>query len=393
MRQEDSRKALVFGAGNIGRGFLGVLLHESGYQVKFVDVDEGRVNLINQHQDYPVYICSKKGIREQMVSGVSAINARDSEKVIQAVCDADIIMTAVGMTALQHVAKPIALGLIERNKRQIGQTHVIVIACENVRDNTDYLANFIRAQVGSEWQQKLASSVSLPRCIVDRIVPNTKPRSDHPLATIVEDYFQFAVDKSQLQEDFPNIAGIELVPHVSSKLDQKLFTLNMAHAIVAYFGLIHGYHFIHEAVEDKEILKLVVGALREVEDVIVQNHPTIGREEQIIYAAKIIDRFGNPYLEDELSRVAREPRRKLGSNERLVMPALRYLEKGGIPPYLAAGIASGFHFHDEKDPQAKEMTAEISARGLTAVIAEVSGLKEGHPLTRTVEADYYLRAL
>lgn len=386
------RKALVFGAGNIGRGFLGVLLHESEYEVTFVDVDVERVNIINQYRDYPVYICSKTGVMEQIISNVRAINARDTERVIQAVCESNIIMTAVGKLALQHVAKPIALGLVERNKRQSGQTHVVVIACENVRDNTEYLADFVRAEIGTEFQS-LVHSVSFPNCIVDRIVPNTKPKSNHPLATIVEDYFQFVVDQSQLQEEFPHVHGVELVPHVSPKLDQKLFTLNMAHGIVGYYGILRGHHFVHEAISDRDILELVTGALEEVEDVIVQNHPSISRDEQRLYASKIVGRFQNHYLQDELVRVASQPKRKLGNNERLVRPACLLWEQGKIPAYLTTGIASGFHFHDERDGQAREMTAELASRGLSSVIAEVSGLPETHPLARAVKSDYLLRTL
>ncbi len=386
------RKALVFGAGNIGRGFLGVLLHQSDYEVTFVDVDAERVNLLNLYRDYPVYICSKTGVTEQMISGVRAINAKDTEGVVNAVCESDVIMTAVGKMALQHVAKPIARGLVERHKRQSTPVHVVVIACENVRDNTEYLAEFVRTEVGAEFQF-LVHDVSFPNCIVDRIVPNTKPKSDHPLATTVEDYFQFVVDRSQLQEEFPHVEGVELVSHVSPKLDQKLFTLNMAHGIVGYYGVLRGYHYVHEAISDKEILELVTGALEEVEDVIVQNHPTITRDEQKVYASKIVGRFQNHYLQDELVRVASQPKRKLGNNERLVRPACLLWEQGKIPAYLVTGIASGFHFHDERDAQAREMVTEVATRGLGAVISEVSGLPEHHPLARAVKSDYLLRAL
>ncbi len=386
------RKALVFGAGNIGRGFLGVLLHESEYEVTFVDVDAERVNLINQYRDYPVYICSKTGVTEQMISGVRAINARDTEQVVQAVCDSDIIMTAVGKLALQHVAKPIALGLVERKKRGMGTAHVVVIACENVRDNTEYLAEFVKAEMGVEFQT-LAHTVSFPNCIVDRIVPNTKSKSDHPLATIVEDYFQFVVDQSQLQAEFPHVQGVELVPHVSPKLDQKLFTLNMAHGIIGYYGILRGHQFVHEAILDREILELVTGALEEVEDVIVQSHPSISRDEQRTYAGKIVGRFQNHHLQDELVRVASQPKRKLGNNERLVRPACLLWEQGKFPVYLATGIASGFHFHDQRDSQARELSTELSTRGLGSVISEVSGLPETHPVARAVKSDYLLRAL
>jgi len=51
-------RAVVFGAGNIGRGFLGLLLFEAGYEVTFIDVDEARIRLINERREYPVFVLS-----------------------------------------------------------------------------------------------------------------------------------------------------------------------------------------------------------------------------------------------------------------------------------------------------------------------------------------------
>src|SRR5260370_32302187 len=143
------KKALIFGAGNIGRGFLGVLLRQSGYSVTFVDVDRGRVDLINQYGEYPVFVCSKTRVTEQMVIDVSALHFSDTEGLTTAVCESDVILTAVGKSALQHVALPIAVGIVERNKRRPGhETHIVVIACENVHDNTAYLAGFVKSALG-----------------------------------------------------------------------------------------------------------------------------------------------------------------------------------------------------------------------------------------------------
>ncbi len=387
-------KALVFGGGNIGRGFLGVLLSQSGYQVTFVDVDRRRVDLLNQHRGYPVFVCAETGITEEVVSGIQAMHVEDEERLVDAVCEADVIMTAVGKLALQSVAKPIALGLVERARRRPrDQAHIVVIACENVRDNTAYLAEFIWQAIDPDLRSRVRDLVSFPNCIVDRIVPNASSQSDHPLATVVEDYFQFVIDGSQLQAEFPAISGVEISSNVSARLDQKLFTLNMAHGIVGYYGLLRGYQYVHEAILDHEIQELVTGALEEVEEVVVATHPGISRLEQGTYASKIVDRFRNSHLQDRLSRVASQPRRKLGANERLVRPACILSDAGRAPVYLATGIAAGFHFQDAGDAQARELTLAIAERGVAPVMAEVSGLAPEHPVARAVKADFLLRAL
>jgi mannitol-1-phosphate 5-dehydrogenase len=229
-------RALVFGAGNIGRGFLGVLLHQAGYAVTFADIDAGKVVLLNQHREYPVYVCARTGITEQIVTGVDAVSVQNTEAITAAICNADIILTAVGKAALAGIATVLAKGLVERAKRRPScDLSVIVIACENVQDNTSYLANLTFREIPNEYRKKL-EMVSFPDCIVDRIVPTVLPASvqPHPLAVAVEDYFQFVVDANQLRTAFPSIEGVQVVPGVSAKLEQKLFTLNMAHGITGY---------------------------------------------------------------------------------------------------------------------------------------------------------------
>lgn len=389
------KKALVFGAGNIGRGFLGVLLHQSGYATTFADVDAAKVALLNQHGAYPVYVCSKGGITEQAVSGVDAVSVRDSEAITSAICNADIILTAVGKVALEGAAEVLAKGLMERARvRPASELPIVVIACENVQDNTAYLAGLTKQRLPTEYRKKL-DAVSFPNCIVDRIVPSVLPASaqGHPLAVAVEDYYQFVVDATQLRMDFPAIQGVELVEGVSAKLEQKLFTLNMAHGIVGYYGKLKGYEFVHEAIGDPTILQLLQGALREVEELMVKRHPAITRNDQQSYSARVVDRFGNPYLRDSLLRVASQPKRKLAGNERLVRPARLLWQLGQIPAHLATGIASAFHFNNPADKQAAELQAELQAQGIEAVLQKVAGLAPKHNLAQLVRADFLLGAL
>lgn len=389
------RKALVFGAGNIGRGFLGVLLCAAGYEITFADVDGEKITLLNRRREYPVFVCSKQGVSEQIVRGVRGVNARDVESVQSEVCNSDLILTAVGKNALHGVATALAGGLIERARCRPGSNlAIIVIACENVQDNTAYLHQELMAQVPVEYRSRI-NEVSFPNCVVDRIVPSVLPHGMDgiPLAVAVEDYYQFVVDATQLKTEFPAIPGIEVVLGVSAKLEQKLFTLNMAHGVLGYYGVLKGYEFVQEAVSDEDILALTRGALREVEEVVVRRHASITRADQQAYAERTLERFANPFLRDSLMRVASQPKRKLAYDERLVRPARLLWRLGRIPAHLATGIASAFRFKNERDLQSVQMQTDIEAHGIDAVLHQVAGLSPKHNLAQLVRADFLMGAL
>ncbi len=386
---------LIFGAGNIGRGFLGLLLAKAGYTVTFVDVDQVKVAALNTQREYPVYVVSEGGIAAEVARGVQALQARDTTAIVEAVVNADIVLTAVGKDALAYLAPSLAQGLQERiRRRPRSEAHVIVVACENVQDNTAFLREMVLKQVPVENRIRIDSAISFPNCVVDRIVPNTVPsRDQNPIAVAVEDYFQLAVDGKALKAPFPNIAGVEVSDNLDATLEQKLCTLNMAHAIVGYYGYLKGYQFVHEAVVDTEIGDLLHGALDEVGVTIASRHQSIGLDAQKSYATKVVKRFRNPFLRDEIVRVARQPQRKLGADDRLVKPAVLTWAQGRIPAFLASGITAALHYDYDGDEQAKSLVGQIRERGIERVLHEVSGLSPESEVARLVKSDFLLRAL
>lgn len=381
-------KAVHFGAGNIGRGFIGFLLRESGYDVTFVDVNDKRVILLNELGRYPVQIVSKNGMEMRWVEGINALNAKDFEAVAQALAEADIITTAVGKSALIHVAPLILEGL---RRRRHGIVPVMVVACENVLGNSIYLENLVRT-VGGDAATFILQSAVFPDCVVDRIVPNTPSNERaHPLTVTVEDYAQWAIDASHLK-NVPLIHGVEFRQGLETVLAQKLFTLNMAHAIVGYYGYLHGSTYIHEAMVKASIRELLDGALSEVSRVLIDEY-NIAPDAQSAYAAKVIHRLENPALCDTVVRVAREPRRKLGAQDRLIAPALSAAKLGHVPIYLATGIAAALAFDAPEDHEAQELHTLIGTVGVKEALRRVSGVEEHHVLTELVNASAIYRKL
>ena len=98
------KKAIVFGAGSIGRGFMGQILSQSDYEVVFIDINMDIINKLNQKRSYPINIISDTENREVIVRNVRAINFKNKDAVIKEIVSADIISTSAGVNALSEIA-------------------------------------------------------------------------------------------------------------------------------------------------------------------------------------------------------------------------------------------------------------------------------------------------
>ena len=137
-------------------------------------------------------------------------------------------------------------------------------------------------------------------------------------------------------------------------------------AITAYLGYRKGHEFIHEAIQDPAVRPIVLAAIEESSAALVKRHD-LDANKQKEYVKSVIVRFENSKLPDPIVRVARDPKRKLAHNDRIVKPALLALEMGLTPTHLATGIAAGLLYNEASDPQAVEIGLARQEKGLEQV--------------------------
>ncbi|KAI0712540.1 mannitol dehydrogenase domain-containing protein [Earliella scabrosa] len=372
------RKAIHFGAGNIGRGFIGPLLVESGYHVVFADVDKDIIQKLNEQDSYNVLILDDEEYRNP-VSDISGVISTSPDIIREFTNPAvDLVTTAVGPTVLEKIAATIAKGLHARREANTGPMNII--ACENMINQTTLLRNYVFDHLSDEDKAWVEEIVGFANCSVDRIVPPYDPGDgDNPLDVGVEGFYEWVVDKSALQRTRPNVhlKGIHLTTDLDAYIERKLFTLNCGHAIIAYLGFLKGHKTIDEAVRDAEIRETVHHALwNEAGAALIRKHK-FDEKEYKAYVEKIMDRFANPRLKDEVVRVGREPLRKLAKGDRLLGPMHMALEYGLPTDNLAKGVAAAFMYDNPEDRQSVELQKKVKAQGIAKAIAEGTGFQEG----------------
>ncbi len=372
-------KALHFGAGNIGRGFIGKLLADSGVQVIFADVNDTVIDLLKSQGGYNVKIVGDSVNTVEKVSNVSAVNSKDENALIALFNEVDLVTTAVGPNVLKIISATIAKGLTALfaagNNKPLN-----IIACENMVRGTTFLKEQVFAHLSPEWQTKAEQYVGFVDSAVDRIVPPIQTDEKDPLLVTVEEFSEWIVDQTQFKGDIPKINGMELTDNLMAFVERKLFTLNTGHAVTAYYGKLKGYRFVKESIEDENVKAFVKAVMQESGAVLIKRYG-FDPQAHAAYIEKILKRFANPYLADDVDRVGREPLRKLSYNDRLIKPLRGTLEYGLPNDNLIRAVAVALSYRNANDPQALEL-AQALQQDVEAAVRKYTELQDEAVLSK-----------
>ena len=367
-------KAVHFGAGNIGRGFIGLVLHDAGYEVVFADVDAAVIDALASTPSYQVHEVGNNH-RTITVDNYRAINSGTHEAETSAeISTADIVTTAVGPNILRFVAPVIARAILDRPS---GLSPLQVMACENAINATDLLKAEILKALETSGQAARIDGAIFANTAVDRIVP-AQDRGDG-LDVTVEEFFEWAIESGPFGDTPPSIPEAHFVDELAPYIERKLFTVNTGHATLAYHGFLQGAVSIADAMRIPDVLAEVQAVLTETKALLVAEHD-FEPEVQQAYVRQNLARFANPYLPDTPERVGRSPLRKLGRHERFIRPALGLAERGVRPEALLRAIGAALRFDLPSDPESVTMRERLGALTPEEFTSEVTGLAEGDAL-------------
>ena len=375
------KHAVHFGAGNIGRGFIGEILFKNGFHIDFVDVNNQIIHALNEKSKYEIEI-AQEGQPRIEIANVAGINSEEHpEQVIEAIQKADIITTAIGPNILPFIAELLAKGIEAR--RVAGNTQALdVMACENMIGGSQFLYQEVKKYLRPEGLTFTEKYIGFPNAAVDRIVPVQS--HEDPLFVVVEPFNEWVVETSRLKNPGLRLEEVHYEEDLEPFIERKLFSVNSGHATLAYIGAHYGAKTILEALHNPDIKSQIEAVLAEIRSLLIAKW-NINEQELKNYHEVIMQRFENPFIVDDIRRVARTSIRKLGYDERFIRPIRELKECGLSYENLLKTVGYAFDYRDVNDEESVRLGELLAKQSVKEVVIQVTGLDDQELIDQIVE--------
>ncbi len=378
----DKMKAVHFGAGNIGRGFIGNILHDNGFDTTFVDTNEQIIEQINKDKGYPVKLLDESQTK-LWIDNVNAINSYNSKQVEKVLVECNLITTSVGAFNLKNIASILKEALLIRSSRK---EPVDILANENIVNASELLKDEIKKIcTNKEWESinKIAYFVNTA---IDRQALSSSEESGRQVA-LVEPYYEWVIDKNALNPNSKyQLKNVKLVNEMKPFIERKLFIVNAEHAAFAYLGALLGLETIQETIQQSNCRILVERFMKQNKHYFLAKYD-MKETELDQFITNTINRHGNPAVSDDVHRVGRSPIRKLDRYDRLVAPVMELEDLGLENDAGKRVIAAAYLYTNEDDPEARELQQTIKNNGIAETIRRVSKVPES--LVQEIAALYH----
>jgi mannitol-1-phosphate 5-dehydrogenase len=391
MTKTSPPSAVQFGAGNIGRGFMGQLLREAGLEIVFVDADASLVDRLNERGRYPLRLLDaySQTPRDLTIDRFTALRTAQEDTIVEAVAGARVVATAVGVANLDAVAPLLAKG-IHRRRERAGEP-LDVYLCENMLEAASMLSERVMSLLDDPdrvWAQR---NIGFVGTSVARIVGGAGTRSaqDDPLLVIADAHRDTPYDGRASRAGELGLGDFHPVNNFKAEVERKIFTHNVGHAALAYLGYLRGHTFIHETFADDFVKSVFEGALDETTEALLRRYPRdLDRREHLAIRQDVRVRFGNPLLRDAIVRVAKDPIRKLGRDDRIIGAAELCLSQGIAPDHIATICAAALCYDYPDDTHALRLQTMIRERGLGEALEQISGVEPSSGFGQKVLAQH-----
>lgn len=388
------KHAVIIGAGWVGRGLIGQLFCEAGFEVTFVDIVPELVDALARDGSYPHHTVSNEGVLRARVGPVTAINAADTDAVIAALVEADLAATAVGARVLPTIVPTLASALEQRIME--GRPPLNLLLCENLHDAASVTRALVTEALPGLPPEMIDANLGLLETCVGRMIPTPDAAPDEPTLITAEPFKELPYDATAVRGPDLDVPGLTSDPHVrfAFYVEEKLYVHNMGHTLTAYLGEREGVATIAEAIAIPTIALLVRAAMQESAQALscAYDRPLGPLFDHV---DDLNDRFGNRALGDTTERVGRDPIRKMAPGDRFLGAYATAIDQGSPTPGLSLAVAAGADaLHRHERWSASHIWTQL-ATGLRShplstaqrelLDAQITGFAEGRDLAWQVE--------
>lgn len=321
--------------------------------------------------NYRVNVATPAGIEVHEVRNVEIYNpqvAADAELLIDAIAEASELSTALPSVDFfdrgsPSVARLLALGFRKKTEKDL--CACVIYAGENHNHAAELLDKAVAGHMGP--RRNTGSGIQFLNTVIGKmsgVVTDTAQIEDTGLAPMVEGW-----DRAFLIEEFNRILvskiilpgfrrGIEVFmekPDLLPFEEAKLYGHNAVHALIGYVAARKGHEFMSDVAADTDIMGLAAAAfIEESGRALIARHAGVDdlftEKGYRAYAEDLLARMMNPHLRDAVARVTRDPRRKMGWDDRLVGTMRIALDAGIEPERFAVGAAAALEMLKKEEP-------------------------------------------
>ncbi len=357
IKKIDNKKLVLFGAGKIGRSFIGQLFSRGGYEVVFIDVYKPVIDELNRRRSYNIIIKSDTDTVLN-IRNVRGVHAEDKEEVEREVSTAGIAAVSVGQNGLKGIFPLLAAGLLKRFKIDRESPLDIIIA-ENMRNADTFFEDQLKHILPPDYP--FFNLVGLVETSIGKMVPimTRKDMEEDILQIFAEPYNTLILNKKGFRNPIPSIDGLAPKENMKAWVDRKLFIHNLGHSTTSYIGYMYNpaFVYLHEALAVPEIYNFSRSAMMQAAAILMALHPgEFTLKELEDHIDDLLERFSNKALGDTIFRVGCDLQRKLGPADRLA-GAIHEAVKANLPyEKIMFALVCGFHFRakDENGNMLKE---------------------------------------
>ncbi|MCX6254457.1 MAG: mannitol-1-phosphate 5-dehydrogenase [Bacteroidia bacterium] len=375
------KKLVLFGAGKIGRSFIGQLFATSGFEVVFVDVIEPVIRELNRLNEYKVIIKSSRPDEIIRVGNVRGVLGNEVDMVAEELSVCDIAAISVGQKGLPLVIPTVAKGLILRQKKFCRKPLDIILA-ENMHNADQFVKDILRSIIGSDYP--IDDLVGLIETSIGKMVP-IMPQEEQEkdlLLVYAEPYNTLILDKKAFKNPIPDVKGLAPKDNMKAWVDRKSHIHNFGHAAAAYKGFLVDptVQYLADILKIPSVKKFTRSAMLQSADVLMRKYPgEFTLSELTDHIDDLLDRFGNSALGDTVFRVGCDLKRKLHRNDRILSPLIDGIQTRSPVNKILLTFAYGLCFRAKDEygnmfPGDVEFSKILYENGLSYVLTNLCSL-------------------